>query len=628
MPDIRSTAQRQQALYPQERDLLKLIVCGSVDDGKSTLIGRMLYDSNVVLEDQLATLKKDSKKYHNDENIDFSLLVDGLKEEREQGITIDLSHRFFDTPKRRYMVIDSPGHEQYTRAMAAGASIASVGIILVDATKGISIQTKRHAYILYLMGVRDFVLCVNKMDLMGYSESTFKLITHNFDHLMTSITTAKECLTFYSLPVSAVNGCNIFSKSMKMPWFKGKPLFSYLETLSPQNHECETPVMQVQRVSRPDATFRGYMGTISGGTFSVGHCIKIFPGGQKSHIKDIVTFNNNLHSASVNDAITLTLEDEISISRGDVITSETSSICVADQFCIRLLSITDEVLYSGRSYIFKFGHKIINGVLSTKKRLDLEQLKEVACQSLCLNEFGIGEVYLTHAIPFMPYQENKSLGSFLIIDRITKQTLGIGMILFDLHRSNNIFQPITQNTETLRAEMKGQKPCVLWLTGLSGAGKSTIANLVESKLYAQGKHTYLIDGDAVRKGLCSDLGFSCADRIQNIRRIAYLSKHMVDAGLITLVAAISPFRSERLAAKDLFESGQFIEIYVKASLSACTKRDPKGLYAKHNTGHAPNFTGIDSPYEPPLEPDLVLDTEVNDAEACANKIINHLLQVK
>lgn len=625
--------QENSLLEPDsEIDCLRFVTCGSVDAGKSTLIGRLLFDSQLLYDDQIDTLEKDTKRYSaspGEKNIDFSLLLDGLQDEREQGITIDLAYRFFQISTRRFIVADAPGHEQYTRNMAAGASNSSLGVIVIDAEKGILPQTKRHTYILYLMGIRHFVLCVNKMDAIGFSEMAFKKITYDYEKLIQSFESSDKQISLYCIPVSAAQGDNVTRKGNNMPWYNGTPLLSYLQTVEVDIERKNDFIMPVQLVSRFNSNVRGYMGTVIGGEISVGDSVRILPSNQACTIKGIIADNKNKNNISSNESIALVLDQDIDIVRGDLIVKENNLIKVANQFHVSLFCLADEPLYSSRSYIFKFAHKIVTGTISSfKGKYDLTSLTQIPTHYLNLNEFGEGNIHLSQKIPFKSYEMNKTLGSFLIIDRITKATVGIGMILFDLHRSHNISTSKEKIDKSLRSKLKDQKPCVLWFTGLSGSGKSTIANLVEEQLFDKGYHTYLIDGDNLRKGLSADLGFTKSDRIENMRRIGFLSKSFVDAGLITLVATISPFQNERENIRESFESDEFIEIYVKTSLETCIRRDPKKIYAKHKSGELNNLTGVDSLYEPPINPEIIVDTESSTPEELAEQIVEYLLKLQ
>lgn len=625
--------QENNHLIPDsEIDCLRFVTCGSVDAGKSTLIGRLLFDSQLLYEDQIDTLEKDTKKYSaslGTKDIDFSLLLDGLQDEREQGITIDLAYRFFQISTRRFIVADAPGHEQYTKNMAAGASNSSLGVIVIDAEKGILPQTKRHTYILYLMGIRHFVLCINKMDAINFSQTTFQTIRDDYQKLIQSFESSERQISLYCIPVSASQGDNVTRKGDNMPWYNGATLLAYLQTVEIDAERKDDFSMPVQLVNRLTTNVRGYMGTVIGGQIAVGDNVKVLPSNKDCIIKEIISDNQNKKNVSSNEAITLVLDREIDIVRGDVIVKENNILKVANQFYVSLFCLSEESLYSSRSYIFKFAHKIVTGTISSfKGKYDLTSLTQIPTPCLNVNEFGEGNIDLSQKIPFKPYELDKTLGSFLIIDRISKNTVGIGMIIFDLHRSHNICSSKENIDKALRSKLKAQKPCVFWFTGLSGAGKSTIANLVEEKLFDKGYHTYLIDGDNLRKGLSSDLGFSKSDRIENMRRIGFLSKSFVDAGLITLVATTSPFQNEREIIRESFEPGEFIEVFVKASLETCTNRNPKKTYEEHRLEELNNLTEVDSLYEPPMNPEIIVDTETSNPDILAEQIVEYLVKLQ
>lgn len=612
-------------------DFLRFVTCGSVDAGKSTLMGRLLYDSRLLYEDQINTLKTDTEKYSvlkEKEHIDFSLLLDGLQDEREQGITIDLAYRFFQIGSRRFIVADAPGHEQYTKNMAAGASNSSLGIIVIDATKGILPQTRKHTQILYMMGVRHFFLCVNKMDLIHFSEGNFKEISKTYEKLLHSFDQEKHKISLYSLPVSAYQGYNITVKSEIMEWYAGPSLLDLLQNVEINEPEEENFIFPVQLVSRQEDNKRFYMGNVLSGIVKKGDTLKILPSGKKNTVKEIIEYNDkNIEKAQKGRSISLVLEDETDIGRGDLIIHEKSHIKIADHFHVNLLCIEQEPLYSSRSYLFKFSHRVVSGILSDIKGEE-NRTSSHAPHSLHMNEFGSCHIHLSQKIPFMLYEANKTLGSFLVIDRLSKKTVGIGMILFDLHRSHTLLSQDSKISKSLRAHIKGQKPHVLWFTGLSGAGKTTLANLVEEKLFKRGYHTYLIDGDSMRRELNADLGFKNQDRIENIRRLGYLSKYFMEAGIIPLVAAISPFRVEREHIRTLFDPSEFIEIYVKTSLKECMKRDPKKIYEKYQHGEVSHLTGIESVYEPPLHPEITLETEEASPETLSDKVVDYFLNTQ
>jgi len=587
-------------------DLLRFITCGSVDDGKSTLIGRMLYESQMIFDDQVASLKDDSKKHGTQgEDIDFALLVDGLSAEREQGITIDVAYRYFSSSKRKFIVADTPGHEQYTRNMATGASTADLAILLVDARNGIVTQTKRHSFIVSLLGIKNIVLAVNKMDLIRYDKKIYDQIVDDYKKFSHGL----NFTNIQDIPISALKGENVYLKSKSMRWYKQKTLFDYLENVKVFSRKSNDFVLPIQGVSRPNLNFRGYYGTIAAGNIKVGDQIRTLPSNQKANIKEIYLGEKLLKSASYKNSITITLNRDIDISRGDIICNKESLLETADQFNINIIWMSEEKCFTGRSYVAKI-HNITSSVkiLDIKKLYNVNTLEHIPGKELNLNDVAEIVISLSKNIPFSSYHEYKSLGSMIIIDPITNQTMGVGMINFALRRSQNIhLQSLSINKE-LREKMNGHKGQVLWLTGLSGSGKSTIANALEKKLFSEGKKTYILDGDNIRLGLNKDLGFTDKDRVENIRRVAEVAKLMCDAGLIVITAFISPFRSEREMARSLFKKNEFKEIYISTPLEIVEKRDPKGLYKKARKGQIPNFTGINSPYEKPLKSELEIDT--------------------
>ena len=599
--------------------LLRFITCGSVDDGKSTLIGRMLYESQMIFDDQVASLKSDSKKHGTQgEDIDFALLVDGLSAEREQGITIDVAYRFFSSSKRKFIVADTPGHEQYTRNMATGASTADLAILLIDARNGIMTQTKRHSFIVSLLGIKNIILAVNKMDLVKYDQRIYDQIVEEYKEFSQDLNFS----SIQNIPISALKGDNVYNKSKLMKWYKQRTLFDYLETVKVFEHKSKSFVLPVQNVNRPNLNFRGYSGTITSGKIKVGEEIRTVPSNQKATIKEIYIGEKLLKSASFKNSITITLNKEIDISRGDVICDKNSLLETADQFNINMIWMSEEKCFPGRSYIAKI-HNTTSSIkiLDIKKIYNVNTLEYSPGKELNLNDVAELTISLNKNIPFSTYLNNKSLGSMIIIDPITNQTMGVGMINFALRRAQNIhLQSLSINKE-LREKMNGHKGQVLWLTGLSGSGKSTIANALEKELYAQGKKTYILDGDNVRHGLNKDLGFTDKDRVENIRRVAEVAKLMCDAGLIVITAFISPFRSEREMARSLFLKNEFSEIYISTPLKIAEKRDPKGLYKKARKGQIPNFTGIDSPYEKPINAELEIDTSKTSISESVRKII-------
>ncbi|NMY40406.1 sulfate adenylyltransferase subunit CysN [Pseudomonas sp. WS 5013] len=607
----------------QHKTLLRFITCGSVDDGKSTLIGRLLYESKALLEDQLSALESDSKKHGTQGGeLDFALLVDGLSAEREQGITIDVAYRFFATEKRKFIVADTPGHEQYTRNMITGASTADVAVILIDARKGVLTQTRRHSYLVSLIGIRRVVVAINKLDMVGYSQEVFEQIDADYRAFASRLGIEH----IQSIPLSALRGDNITEPSPNTPWYQGPSLMQFLETVELEQAREDAPLrMPVQWVNRPNLDFRGFSGRILGGSVRPGDAIRVLPSGKTSRVERIVTLNGDLPQAITGQSVTLTLSDEIDISRGDVIAAADAPPAVADQFEATVVWMSEEAMLPGRPYLIKLGASSIGGALGQPKyQIDVNSLDNLPAKTLGLNEIGVCTLSLDRASPFDPYAENRDMGSFIVIDRYTHQTVGAGMLHFALRRSQNIHWQAVEVDKAARTRLNGHKPCVIWLTGLSGAGKSTIANLLERRLHAQGVHTYLLDGDNVRHGLNKDLGFTAADRVENIRRIGEVAKLMVDAGLMVVTAFISPFRSERQLARDLVAEGEFIEVFVDTPLAEVEKRDPKGLYKKARRGELKNFTGIDSPYEAPEQPEIRIETLRHSAEEAADLIVQQL----
>ena len=604
----------------QHKSLLRFITCGSVDDGKSTLIGRLLYDSKMIFEDQLAALEADSKKVGTQGGaIDFALLVDGLAAEREQGITIDVAYRFFSTEKRKFIVADTPGHEQYTRNMVTGASTADAAVILIDARKGVLTQTRRHSYLVSLLGIRNVVLAVNKMDLVGWDQEVFETIVADYRAFADQI----GLTVFTPIPISGLGGDNIATRSDATPWFEGPILMDWLEGVEVEDDlQAKAFRMPVQWVNRPNLDFRGFSGLIASGTIKPGDRIRALPSGRESRVSRIVTLPGDLDRAVAGQSVTLTLEDEIDISRGDVIAAADAPAPVANQFEATLVWMDDEPLPPGRAYLLKLGARTVGAsVTDIKHRVNVNTLEHTAAKRLELNEIGVCNLSLDQAIPFEAYADNRQMGGFILIDRLSNRTVGAGMINFALRRADNIHWQHTDVTKASRAALKSQRGQVVWLTGLSGAGKSTIANLVEKRLHALGRHTYLLDGDNVRHGLNKDLGFTEEDRVENIRRVAEVSKLMVDAGLIVLTAFISPFRAERQLARDILEPGEFIEVFVDTPLAVAEARDVKGLYKKARSGQLKNFTGVDSPYEAPESPELRIDTTAIDPVEAAERIV-------
>jgi bifunctional enzyme CysN/CysC len=606
-------------------DTLRFITCGSVDDGKSTLIGRLLYETKLIFEDQLEALKADSKKFGTQgERLDFALLVDGLQAEREQGITIDVAYRFFATPRRRFIVADTPGHEQYTRNMATGASTAQAAVLLIDARKGVLTQTKRHSRIVSMLGIRQVALAVNKMDLVGWSQLVFDEIELAYRRFAEDL--GFETIT--AIPLSALEGHNIVDPGFSaMPWYEGTSLLQWLETVPAEYPEATRPfTMPVQLVNRPNLDFRGFSGRIASGAVKPGDSVRISPSGVVSRVKTILVGSGPAAEASAGRSVTLVLEDEVDASRGDVIATASHPVESADQFEADLLWMSEHALLPGRPYAVLLHTKSAGvSVTHIKYRLDINTGARLAAKTLGLNEIATVDLSFDRPVPFAPYDENRRLGAFIVIDKLTNETVGAGMIHFALRRAVNVHWQALEVTKSARAEMKHQQARCLWFTGLSGSGKSTIANLLEKRLHADGKHTYILDGDNVRHGLNRDLGFTEADRVENIRRVAEVSKLLVDAGLIVIVAFISPFRAERQLARSLFDAGEFIEVFVDAPLEECERRDVKGLYAKARRGELKNFTGIDSDYEPPQAPEIHLKTLDTKPEACIDQIV-HLLR--
>jgi bifunctional enzyme CysN/CysC len=608
----------------ETKSLLRLITCGSVDDGKSTLLGRLLYDTKLLFDDQLAALEGDSQRFGTQNgDLDFALLVDGLSAEREQGITIDVAYRFFGTERRKFIVADCPGHEQYTRNMATGASTADLAVVLVDARKGLLTQTRRHTYICALLGIRHVLLAVNKMDLVDYSQDVFQQIEADYRELATQL--GVEYVT--AVPLSALRGENVSNRSKITTWYSGPTLLEHLETVQiPHAASGLGFRMPVQWVCRPDHTFRGYAGQVVAGALSPGDAVVVLPSGAHSRVARIVTANGDLGVARVGDAVTLTLEDERDISCGDIIAAVAQPPQVADQFAVNLLWMSDSPLLPGRTYWLKMGTRTVTAqVTEIKYKVDVNTQEHQAAKQLVLNEVAYCNISLDRPVAFEPYDNCHEMGAFILIDRQTNATVGAGTLAFALRRAGNIHWQHLDIDRAARALAKGQTPACLWFTGLSGSGKSTVANLVEKRLHAMGHHTYMLDGDNIRHGLNRDLGFTDADRVENIRRVAEVAKLMVDAGLIVLVSFISPFRGERKMARALFDPGEFHEVFVDTPLDVCEQRDPKGLYAKARAGQIENFTGISSPYERPESPELHLKTAESTPEALALQVVEAVL---
>ncbi|MCD1590858.1 sulfate adenylyltransferase subunit CysN [Qipengyuania citrea] len=616
----------------QNKSMLRFITCGSVDDGKSTLIGRLLYDSKMIFEDQLAALENDSKKVGTQgQEIDFALLVDGLAAEREQGITIDVAYRFFATEKRKFIVADCPGHEQYTRNMVTGASTADCAVILIDARKGVLVQTRRHSFLCHQLGIKNLVLAVNKMDLIDYDQEKFEAIVADYRKFADSIGVED----FTAIPMSGLAGDNITTRSGNTPWYDGPVLIDHLETIEVSNTASQAKPfrMSVQWVNRPNLDFRGFSGLIASGTVKPGDELRSLPSGKTSTVKSIVTMDGDLDQAVAGQSVTITLADEIDCSRGDVLAAADSPPEVADQFQTTIVWMDDEPLVVGRAYWLKLGAQMVSvTVAEPKYEIDVNNPSgsgsHLASQTLHLNQIGVCEITTDRRIVFDSYADNRALGGFILIDKITHRTVGAGMLHFSLRRSQNVHWQPTDITRDHHAAMKNQTPRVLWFTGLSGSGKSTIANEVEKKLALMNRHTFLLDGDNVRHGLNKDLGFTESDRIENIRRIGEVAKLMTDAGLIVLTAFISPFRADRQLVRDMIDAGEFVEIHVDTPLEVAEARDVKGLYKKARAGKLKNFTGIDSPYEPPEDPEIRVNTVEMAPEEAADYIIGRILPLK
>ena len=608
----------------EQKELLRFITCGSVDDGKSTLIGRMLYESHMLFDDHLTALEADSKKVGTqDGEIDFALLVDGLAAEREQGITIDVAYRFFSTEKRKYIVADTPGHEEYTRNMATGASTADVAIILVDASQGVLTQTRRHSFIVSMVGVKRIILAVNKLDLVKYSQDVFNSIVADYHNFADE---ALELEEITAVPISALKGDNIVGASENTPWYDGPSVMEYLEQVEVSSTSQSRPFrMPVQWVNRPSREFRGFTGLIGSGVISPGDRIRVLPSGTESTVERIVTWEGDLELAGAGRSVTLTLSDEIDISRGDILTAADNPCGSADQFQTRILWMDESAMMPGRQYLFKSNSQTTSMTLGRlKHRIDVNTLEELPAKVLDMNEIGICNISLANRVAFDSYDADPTMGGFIIVDRMTNNTVGMGLIDFALRRAENIHWQSMDVTKESRAEQKSQQPRLIWFTGLSGSGKSSIANILEKKLQAMGRHTITLDGDNVRHGLNRDLGFTKADRVENIRRVGEASKLMVDAGLICITSFISPFESERQMVRSLMAEGEYIEVFVDTPLEICEQRDVKRLYAKARAGELPNFTGISSPYEASVNPEVRIDTTQVSAEEAADQIIDYL----
>ena len=608
----------------EHKSLLRFITCGSDDDGKSTLIGRLMYESKMLFEDQLAAVEADSRKWGTQgAAIDFALLVDGLAAEREQGITIDVAYRYFSTDRRKFIVADTSGHEQYTRIMVTGASTAELAVILIDARKGVLTQTRRHSHLVGLIGIRKVVLAVNKMDLVGYDAALFDRITGEYLEFARRIGLGEVT----AIPLSALAGDNMLAPSARTPWYRGPTLMGWLETVEKdESRQQQGPLrLPVQWVNRPDHSFRGFAGSIAGGSVRPGDRVRVLPSGRETRVARVIGPDGDLPRAVAGQSVTLTLADEVDVSRGDLLSSADSPPEVADQFEATVVWMADEPMYPGRPYLLKIGTRTVNATVTEPKyRVNVNTLEHLAAKQLELNEIGVVNLSLDRSVAFDAYRDNRDTGGFILIDRMSNATVGAGMLHFALRRAHNIHLQHVDVDKAARAELKGQRPCVLWFTGLSGAGKSAIANQVEKRLLAMGRHTYLLDGDNVRHGLNRDLGFTEADRVENIRRIAEVARLMVDAGLIVLTAFISPFRAERRMARARVGDGEFFEVHVDTPLEVAEARDVKGLYKKARRGELQNFTGIDSPYEPPEQPEMRIDTTALTADEAAEQVIQRL----
>jgi bifunctional enzyme CysN/CysC len=607
----------------EEKSLLRFITCGSVDDGKSTLIGRLLYETKLVFEDHMAALEVDSKKVGTQGgDLDFALLLDGLEAEREQGITIDVAYRFFSTEKRKFIVADTPGHEQYTRNMVTGASTADLAVLMIDARKGVLTQTRRHSYLVSLLGIRHVVVAVNKLDLVGYSQEVFDQIDADYRAFAAQLENTPQITC---IPMSALKGDNLLHPSEHTPWYHGPALIPFLETVEVDDEVAAGPFrLPVQWVNRPNLDFRGFAGTIVGGTVEVGAEVRALPSGRTSTVARIVTGDGDLDAAFAGQAVTICLADEIDVSRGDVLVAADEPAEVADQFEAHIVWMHEHQMLPGRPYLLKIGARTVGVTIEQPKyRVNVNTLEQSAAKTLELNEIGVANINLDRPVPFDPYVANRDMGGFILTDRLTNATVGAGLLHFALRRSHNVHWQAIDVDEAAHTRLKGHQPAVVWFTGLSGSGKSTIANLVEKRLHASGVHTTMLDGDNVRHGLNKDLGFTEADRVENIRRVAEVSKLLVDAGLVALVSFISPFRSERQMARDL-AGGRFVEVFVDTPLAIAEERDVKGLYKKARRGELPNFTGIDSPYEAPEAPEVHLDTTATTPEQAAEQIVEQL----
>jgi bifunctional enzyme CysN/CysC len=607
----------------ENKTLLRFITCGSVDDGKSTLIGRLLYESKLVFEDQLAALEADSLRFGTQgSGLDFALLVDGLSAEREQGITIDVAYRFFATERRKFIVADTPGHEQYTRNMVTGASTADLAVILIDARRGMLVQTRRHSFLVSLLGIRNVVVAVNKLDLLDYSEAVFNEIEAQYRQFAALV----ELPNITCIPISAVQGDNVTTPSPNTPWYHGPTLMELLETVETEQPAVDEPFrLPVQYVNRPDLDFRGFSGTIARGSISAGDEVVVLPAGTRSRIARVLSADGELGQAIAGQAVTITLADEVDVSRGDLLSSVEDAAHIGDQFEAHLIWMSEQPMMAGRSYLLKHGTRTVGvRIARPKYKINVNTLEHAAATALELNEIGVCNLSLDQMIGFDTYLENRAMGGFIIIDRDTNSTVAAGLLHFALRRSENVHWQAIEVNQAAHVTLKGHRPAVVWLTGISGAGKSTIGNVLEQKLHAAGCHTFLLDGDNVRHGLNRDLGFTEMDRVENIRRVSEVARLMVDAGLIVIVSLISPFRADRQSARAMFEPGEFCEVFIDTAVAVAESRDRKGLYAKARRGELPNFTGIDSPYEAPIEPEVHIATSTTTAQAGAELIVEQL----
>jgi bifunctional enzyme CysN/CysC len=623
VPEPKVATINQWMVQQAQQDLLRFITCGSVDDGKSTLIGRLLWESKQVFDDQLSVLQADSKRHGTQgRDIDFALLVDGLAAEREQGITIDVAYRFFSTPRRKFIVADTPGHEQYTRNMVTGASTADVAVLLIDARQGVLTQTRRHAYLISLVGIRQVVLAINKMDLVGYDQAVFEAIVGEFKSMSKAL--GFEGIT--PIPLSALKGDNITTRSAHTPWYQGPTLMGCLETLHVERPAQSKAVFPVQWVNRPNASFRGFSGTLTVGQLSVGDHLRITASGRTATLERIVTADGDWPAAQAGDAVTLVFDREVDASRGDVIALADQPLEMTDQFEATLLWMHDEPGHMGRAYELKLANQWASASLtSLKYRVDVNTQAHESCKQLTLNDIAVANLAMSKPLAFAPYDDNRTLGGFILVDKFTHATVAAGMIRHNLRRAQNVHRQALSITRADRERLNGHTGKVIWFTGLSGSGKSTLANALEKELHAQGKRTYILDGDNIRQGLNKDLGFTDADRVENIRRVAEVAKLMMDAGLIVMTAFISPFKAEREMARELIGAENFIEVFVDTPLEVCEQRDPKGLYKKARSGQLPNMTGINSPYEPPAQPDMVINSTTTTTQEAAAQINSYLV---